>query len=214
MRMRKVGWAVEYLDRASCLVKNPASLKGKWKQILDADKLHVELGCGKGRYSLEYANQHPDDGFVAVEVNESAAGMAVKKFDEQGQYQNLLGVHGDARNLGEWFDTGEVDVIHLNFSDPWPKKRNAKRRLSSKAFVEAYREVLSQDGRIEMKTDNKDLFEYSVAQFSQNGFVIDELSVDYRRNEHPEDPITEYEQKFMDASAPIYRVVLRKGKVE
>lgn len=207
--MRKVKWAVDYLDEAKHLVREPEKRKGNWKADPDK-KLHVELGAGKGRYALDMAAKYPNEEFIAVEKNESAAGIAAKKYDMTAGLENLNLIHDDAAKIEEWFAPGEVDIIHLNFSDPWPKKRNAKRRLSSSSFLESYRKILAEDGRIEMKTDNQSLFEYSVAEFSKNGYLIDELSVDYRRNEHNEDAITEYEQKFIDLGQPIYRVVLVK----
>jgi tRNA (guanine-N7-)-methyltransferase len=208
--MRKVKWAVDYLDQAAKLAKNPEENKGNWKEKLNRSVLHVEIGAGKGRYSLDMANMNPEEGFVAIEKNESAAGIAAKKFDEQAEHDNLLLIQSDAASLSDWFAKKEIDVIHLNFSDPWPKKRYAKRRLSSSSFLEQYYNLLNDEGRIEMKTDNKALFEYSVAEFSKNNFYFDEVSVDYRRDPHPEDAITEYEEKFIDLNQPIYRFVARK----
>lgn len=211
MRMRKVAWAVDYLPESASLIKDPAENRPNHKR--KNRKLHVELGAGKGKYSLDMASMYPEEDFIAVEKNESAAGIAAKKYDE-ANLENLRLIHGDAADLASWFDRQKVDAIHLNFSDPWPKKRNAKRRLSSKSFLESYKEVLRPGGEVLLKTDNKDLFEYSVAEFSKNGFVIDELSVDYRRSTHVEDAITEYEQKFIDENKPIYRAVFINGAKE
>lgn len=209
MRMRKVKWAVEYLPISTKRIASPEKQVGKWKELLNTDVLHVEIGCGKGNYSIEMAKKYPTEGFIAVEKNESAAGIAAKKIDEEN-LDNLCLIHGDADKISTWFEKGEIDVIHLNFSDPWPKKRYAKRRLSSKTFLDQYKELLSSTGSIQMKTDNSSLFEYSVLMFLQSGFVMQEISVDYRRDVHDEDAITEYEQKFMDEGQPIYRVVFTK----
>ena len=208
MRMRKVKWAVEYLGQSKKKAAHPENRRGSWHS--DKKKLHVELGCGKGNYSLEMAKLYPDDLFIAVEKNDSAAGIAAKKFDES-ECDNLVLIHGDAADLGQWFDSGEIDVLHLNFSDPWPKKRYAKRRLSSSGFLNVYCSLLSSDGEIQMKTDNGPLFEFSVVEFLNTGFVLSELSVDYRRDPHPEDSITEYEEKFIRLGQPIYRCVFKKG---
>ncbi len=211
MRMRKVKWAVDYLENGSHrLVEKPQDNKGHWKEILNTDKIHVEIGCGKGNYSLNMSKLYKEEGFVAVEKNESAAGIASKKFDEYAKDEKLLLIHGDAANILEWFDKGEVDVIHLNFSDPWPKKRYAKRRLSSEKFLDTYRTILSEDGEIQMKTDNMDLFEYSVLEFEKNNFKLHEFSVNYRRAEHKEDVLTEYEEKFVEKGHPIFRAVWKK----
>ena len=156
--MRKKKWAEPWIEEHRDFVyQNPVENKGKWKELLQRDTLHLEIGTGRG-------------------------------------------------GLQEWFATGEVDVIHLNFSDPWPKKGNHKRRLSSTKFLEMYRDILTEDGYIRMKTDNKDLFEDSVLYFLQNDFTLTEFSVDFRRVEHAEDVITEYETRFMELGQPIYQL--------
>lgn len=209
MRMRKVKWATDYLPSAKCLIKDPQNQAGKWKQKLNTKTLHIEIGCGKGNYSLDMAKMYPDCGFIAIEKNESAAGIAAKKYDEDVNEKHLLLIQDDASSLSEWFDENEVDVIHLNFSDPWPKKRYAKRRLSSATFLDQYKRILSKNGEIQMKTDNSSLFEYSLIEFQNAGFKMVEISVDYRREKHDEDTITEYEQKFISLGQPIYRCVWR-----
>ena len=210
MRMRKVKWAVDYLPESKVLVSQPAENKGKWKALLNRKSLHIEIGCGKGNYSIDMANMYKEEGFIAIEKNESAAGIAAKKMDELSEHENLRLIQEDAAHLAEWFGEGEVDVIHLNFSDPWPKKRYAKRRLSSSSFLEQYKMILSEHGQIQMKTDNSALFEYSVLEFLRSGFVLEDISVDYRRETHDEDAITEYEEKFISLGQPIYRSVWTK----
>lgn len=200
-------WAVEYLEHSRSLVLDPTSKRGEWKQ--NNKRLHIEIGCGKGKYSFDMAKMYPEDTFVAIEKNESAAGMAAKRFDEE-KLQNLSLIHGDAQDLDTWFGNEEVDTIHLNFSDPWPKNRNAKRRLSSASFLKQYQSILSPNGQIQMKTDNQKLFEYSILEFLNQGFQLDDISVDYRRDDHPEDAITEYEEKFISLGQPIYRCVFVK----
>lgn len=206
--MRKVKWAVDYLEEAHTLILEPASVKGQWKECLHCERLHVEIGCGKGNYSLNMSNLYEAEGFIAIEKNESAAGIAAKKFDEvKGENSNLCLIQADAQNISEWFEEGEVDVIHLNFSDPWPKKRYAKRRLSSNVFLEQYAKILSDHGQIQMKTDNSSLFEYSLIEFQNAGYKMTDISVDYRREVHEEDVMTEYEEKFVGLGQPIYRCV-------
>lgn len=214
MRMRKVKWAVDYLPESKVLVQEPAENKGKWKALLNRKKLHIEIGCGKGNYSIDMANMYAEEGFIAVEKNESAAGIAAKKMDELSQNNNLCLIQDDATHISDWFATGEVDFIHLNFSDPWPKKRYAKRRLSSSSFLDQYKNILSSEGQIQMKTDNSSLFEYSVLEFLKAGFVLEDISVDYRREKHDEDAITEYEEKFISLGQPIYRSVWKKNQGE
>lgn len=239
MRMRRVGWAVEYLDEAEKLVRDPEAHAGQWKSLFTGDsqtdslstedeqaaetgnrtdsplcsqvpgRLHVEVGTGKGGYSLQMAALYPEERFVAVEKNDSAAGIAAKKYDEEGT-DNLLMIWNDARFIDSWFAPEEVDVIHLNFSDPWPKNRNAKRRLSADSFLRQYEKILKPDGELAMKTDNARLFEYSLLQFSKAGWPLLDASVDFRREDHPEDAMTEYESKFAAEGKPIYRAVWRR----
>lgn len=121
MRMRKVKWATDYLPTANCLVKEPSKQAGNWKKLMGTDTLHIEIGCGKGNYSLDMAKMYKDTGFIAIEKNESAAGIAAKKYDEDTENKHLKLIQDAASSIGEWFGPREVDVIHLNFSDPWPK---------------------------------------------------------------------------------------------
>ena len=169
MRMRKVKWATDYLPTANCLVKEPSKQAGNWKKLMGTDTLHIEIGCGKGNYSLDMAKMYKDTGFIAIEKNESAAGIAAKKYDEDTEDKHLKLIQDDASSIGEWFGPREVDGIHLNFSDPWPKKRYAKRRLSSASFLDQYKRILSRNGEIQMKTDNSALFEYSLIEFQNGG---------------------------------------------
>ena len=208
MRMRKKKWADPYLEaHQDYIFENPIDYKGKWKQILNCERLHLEIGMGKGSYLIQMASMYPDEGWIGMEKDRSAAAVAARaKLEGDGNTSNNRMIAGDARNILDWFENGEVDVIHLNFSDPWPKKQYQKRRLSSSEFLKIYRMILSEHGQILMKTDNQDLFEDSVLYFQENGFILTDFSVNYRRNEHPEDAITEYESKFMAEGMPIYRL--------
>jgi len=218
MRMRKKKWADPYLsEHSDFALENPVEYKGKWKEVLHCQsKLHVELGMGKGDYLNTMAVMYPEEGWVGLEKDRSAGAVAARKAlsEEGADLTNRRMIINQAEKLEDWFAPGEIDVIHLNFSDPWPKKHAHKRRLSSASFLEMYKSLLSKDGVVRMKTDNKDLFEDSVLYFLQNGFTIEELSVDYRRNEHPEDAVTEYESKFMALGQPIYLLAARERKEE
>ena len=119
MRMRKLPWAEEYLQDAEVVIKDPSQLKGRWRTLVHGEKLHLEIGCGKGDYWNQMAKRYPQDGWIAIEKNVSVAGIAVRKFDQQeGDLSHMRFIWGDAQSLEEWFDRGEIDVIHLNFSDP------------------------------------------------------------------------------------------------
>lgn len=210
MRMRKKKWAEPWIaEHADYIYTNPTEYAGKWRVLLGSCKaLHVELGTGKGDYLNHMAKMYPEEGWVGIEKDVSVAAVAARKAVEEVpcDLHNRRMIYGHAEDLQNWFRSGEIDVIHLNFSDPWPKKYTHKRRLSSAGFLDMYARLLAPDGRIQMKTDNKDLFEDSVLCFLQNGYTLEYFSVDYRRKEHPEDAITEYEQKFMDLGQPIYAV--------
>jgi len=209
MRMRKKKWADPWLEEhADYIYADPEENKGKWKQLLHCKELHVEIGMGKGDYLIHMAAMYPAIGWVGMEKDHSAAAVASRKALEADtlQIENNRMICGYAEDMQKWFADGEVDVIHLNFSDPWPKKHAHKKRLSSSKFLEMYRGLLSEDGCIRMKTDNKDLFEDSVLYFIQNDFILSEFSVDYHRVDHPEDAITEYEAKFMELGQPIYQL--------
>lgn len=209
MRMRKKKWADPWLaEHADYIFEDPAEYKGKWHELLGTDELHVEIGTGKGDYLNNMAAMYPEAGWVGIEKDRSAAAVAARKAVESEtlDLHNQRMIVNHAENLENWFAENEIDCIHLNFSDPWPKKYTHKRRLSSSKFLQMYRKLLSEKGMIRMKTDNKDLFEDSVLYFLDNGFRLTEFSVDFRRKEHPEDAVTEYEQRFLDLGQPIYQL--------
>lgn len=209
MRMRKKKWAEPWLnDHRSYIYTNPEEMIGKWKELFQCQQLHLEIGMGKGDYLIHMAKMYPDEGWIGMEKDHSAAAVASRKALEAEpiQIDNNRMICGYAEDMEKWFAPGEIDVIHLNFSDPWPKKHAHKKRLSSDHFLQMYRTLLSEKGCIRMKTDNKDLFEDSVLYFLQNEFELSEFSVDYHRIEHPEDAITEYESKFMALGQPIYQL--------
>lgn len=210
MRMRKKSWAEPYLnEHAELVIANPSELKGMWKQRLNKEFLRVEIGSGKGDYFTYMAAQYPNEGWVGIEKNINVAAIAAKKGVESGN-QNQLLIAQDAEDLSEWFENGEINVIHLNFSDPWPKTGYKKRRLSHRRFIEVYEKLLCENGQIIMKTDNRKLFEFSLLEFAQCRFVLSDVSVDFRAEEHPEDVMTEYERKFVELNQPIYRAVWTK----
>lgn len=211
MRMRKLPWAEDFLKEQSVVVEDPTTYKGKWKSLLSCDELHVEIGTGKGDYWTKMAQLYSEYGWIGIEKNTNVAALAVRKFSNMdGKKEHMRYINKDAKDLQTWFDEHEVDVIHLNFSDPWPKKRAHKKRLSNVSFIEQYATILKEDGELQMKTDNSSLFEYSVLEFQKANWYLHEFSVDYRRDEHDEDVITEYEHRFMEKGQPIYRAVWKK----
>ncbi len=212
MRMRKKKWAIPFLDENSdVVIANPQENKGKWKSILNVKELHVEIGCGKGDYISQMALKDQNVGWIGIERETNVAAVATKKILEQ-EHQNIKLIAQDAIVFDTWFAEGEIDVIHLNFSDPWPKEGYKKRRLTHGNFIEKYAYALTKEGKVIMKSDNCNLFEFSLVQFDALNFKLLDVSVDFRRNEHPEDVITEYEQRFLDLNQPIYRAVWCKKR--
>ena len=209
MRMRKKKWAIPYLQAQSAIViSDPTILKGKWQQTLKTSTLNLEIGTGKGDYITNMSLKHPETGWIGLEKDANVACIAVKKIVEKN-LNNILYINNDANNLLDYFAKNELDTIYLNFSDPWPKKGHTKRRLSSANFLNKYYEILKSDGKIIMKTDNYKLFNYSVVEILKNNFKLEELNVNFRSDEQ-DDPITEYEQKFLDLGQPIYRAIFKK----
>jgi len=211
MRMRKKPWAHDMIaSRTDCVIADPSSMKGRWHAIAPG-RLHLEIGSGKGGYWIAMGHAYSQEGWVAVEKVPDAAAIALKKAGPD-VLTSMKMIIGDGRDVAEWFAPGEVDCIHLNFSDPWPKKGHAKRRLTFPSFLANYAAILSADGQLIMKTDNEGLFDFSLATFAAAGWVTVEQCRDWRGQPHPEDAITEYEQSFMDLHEPIYRAVFSKPR--
>ncbi len=209
MRMRKIPWAKDYIAECDKVVQKPHENQGKWREVLNRDSLRLEIGSGKGDYWIGMSKLYPETAWVGVEKDSSVAALALKKV-EGTVMDNALFINSDAQEVDLWFAKGELDAIHLNFSDPWPKKRNSKRRLSHGNFLNKYKELLNDDGEIVMKTDNRKLFEFSLVEFGKNGFELQEVWLDFRSETHDEDQITEYESKFMGLNQPIYRGIWKK----
>ncbi|MGI6608351.1 MAG: tRNA (guanosine(46)-N7)-methyltransferase TrmB [Erysipelotrichaceae bacterium] len=213
MRMRRKPWAEDMIrQRNDCVISDPAALKGKWKTS-GFNTIVVEIGAGKGDYWIQMAEKNPEELWIAIEKNIDAAAIALKKSINCTR-ENMKLIINDADKIDLWFADGEVDRIHLNFSDPWPKKAHTKRRLTYDTFLKRYKKVLKEGGRIIMKTDNAKLFEYSLITFNENNWSLKEINVDFRKEVHDEDAITEYESSFMQLDQPIYRAVFQTGSEE
>ncbi|TFJ92591.1 tRNA (guanosine(46)-N7)-methyltransferase TrmB [Lentibacillus salicampi] len=206
MRQRHKPWADDFLkENTHVIIPNAAEKKGKWQALFGNDHpIHVEIGTGKGQFISGMAEQYPDINFIGIELAKSIIVMAGSKVKEAG-LDNVSLVYQDAADLHELFAENEISVIYLNFSDPWPKKRHAKRRLTFHTFLEQYQHILRPDGEIVLKTDNQGLFEYSLVSFSQFGLKLKEVNLDLHDIEDPENVMTEYEEKFSAKGQPIYR---------
>jgi len=201
MRLRNVKNAKDIVKNSPFVVQNPQEHKGKYKELFgNNNPIHLEIGMGKGNFILDKAKKNPDINFIGLEKYDSIVCRALEKADVQ-QPSNLKIMCVDALELADIFDK-EIDVIYLNFSDPWPKKRHAKRRLTSHVFLPIYDKVFSGIPTIIQKTDNVGLFESSIVSLSTYGYTIEEISLDLAST-GMENSLTEYEAKFMSLGTKI-----------
>ena len=210
MRMRKKKNLDVRLARcAPVMVDDPRAWRGRWRELFGNNHpIRLEIGCGKGRFILETARRNPDVNFVAIEREEGALIMATEKAMDAA-LPNLRFLSFDAAALGEIFAPGEVSLIYLNFSDPWPPNRQRKRRLTWRAFLAVYDQILSDDGAIFFKTDNQRLFEWSLGELCQFGWLLQNISLDLHNSDY-DNIMTEYEEKFSAQGYRIYRLEARK----
>ncbi|QBK26565.1 tRNA (guanosine(46)-N7)-methyltransferase TrmB [Ureibacillus thermophilus] len=208
MRMRNKPWAKEFIEQhPEIIIQNPENYKGKWNELFGNNHpLHIEVGSGKGQFIVGMAQANPEINYIGIELYDKVIVKALEKALEAGSPPNLRLLKINAEELEKFFKKNEVQRIYLNFSDPWPKKRHAKRRLTHERFLKIYESILVDEGEIHFKTDNRGLFEYSLVSMSQYGMVLQYVSLDLHANE-PEDNIrTEYEEKFSAMGQPIYRL--------
>ena len=207
MRMRKKKNLDVRMQRcADWLVEAPEQLRGHWRgRLPGAEELRLELGCGKGRFTVETAARHPKALFVAIERVPDALITAMECARERG-LSNVLFICGDAADLEKMFAPGEVDLLYINFCDPWPSKRHAKRRLTYEAFLREYRAILRDGAEIHFKTDNRPLFEFSLTQFPRAGYALTQVTRDLHREE-PDAVMTDFEAVFHAQGVPINRCV-------
>ncbi len=212
MRLRNIPRARDTIQDSPFVVQFPEQQKGCWKELFGNDHpLHLEIGTGKGRFILELAQQNPNINYVGIEKYSS---VLLRGVDRQNELElpNLRFIRGEAELITEYFSEGEIQKIYLNFSDPWPKKRNAKRRLPSKEFLRRYDVILAKEGSIEFKTDNRELFDFAVEEVPFSSFAISVLTYDLHA-----DPVlnqgnimTEYEERFSAKGNKINKYVLRR----
>ncbi len=212
MRLRKVKNAIEKINEyPNIVIPNAIDYKGKWNTLFkNNNPIYLEIGMGKGKFIIEHAKRNKDINFIGLEKEESVLVRALEKVIEQEEIPNLIFLHEDAFELNNIFEDHEISKIFLNFSDPWPKSRHEKRRLTCNNILNSYRQALKIDGSIEMKTDNRKLFEYSILEFIHNGLKFNELSLNL--HEDQEDIITtEYEDKFVSKGNVIYFVEVKNN---
>lgn len=218
MRLRNIPGAQNAILESPYVVQEPQTKKGHWTEVFEKKQpLYIEVGMGKGRFLMDLARLHPEINYVGIEMYDSVLLRALQKreeLEEKGEvYSNLFFMRVDARLLPEIFEKGEADKIYLNFSDPWPKARHAKRRLTSREFLARYDKILVPDGKVEFKTDNKDLFEFSLEEVKEAGWNLEAFTFDLHHNEEmvQGNVMTEYEEKFSSMGNPICKMVISRG---
>ncbi len=206
MRLRNIPGVEQALLQYPTFVEKPLDYKGRWREYFGNDNpIHVEIGCGKGRFITTLAAKFPDVNFIAIELKAEVIFRAAERTDMK-QIANLAFVQFNAELLTELFTPGEIERIYLNFSDPWPKKRHYKRRLTYASFLHTYRQVLKPNGEIHLKTDNQQLFEFSLNQFANEGFQLRHITFDLHQSAFAEENVmTEYEERFSKRGQRIYR---------
>ena len=214
MRMRKKpNLSNRMEDCASYLIADPAAHRGHWRDLKpDAAELRLELGCGKGRFTAETAAQHPEVLYIALERVPDAMIVAMERCRDMG-LKNVYFIDGDAALLRDYFAPDEVDLLYINFCDPWPSHKHARRRLTHERFLILYRGIIRDGGQIHFKSDNHDLFEYSLFQFPKAGYTLSEVT----RNLHENGicgVMTDYEEKFHNMGTPINRCVGTKHPMD
>lgn len=209
MRLRNKPWAKPLIEaNPQWVVTNPSEYRGKWQERFEkVQPLYIEVGMGKGRFIVEMAKKYPHYNFIGLEMQTVATGIALKKQLVE-QLPNLQLVCANGAGLTEFFATDEVAGIYLNFSDPWPKNRQEKRRLTYKSFLAAYKEIMVADGQLEFKTDNRGLFEYSLASLNNFGMTFEKVWLDLHADEEAvvDNVMTEYEEKFSSKGQTIYKL--------
>lgn len=215
MRLRNVKGARETIQANDFVIKEEDIVKGQWSEVFGNDKpIQLEIGMGKGKFIMQLAEENPDINYIGIEKYSS---VLVRALEKRAEYEgeNLYFLRIDAEIIPELFEKGEVDQIYLNFSDPWPKERHAKRRLTSKEFFARYDQILKPDGVVIFKTDNKDLFDFSLEQIPLAGWKLKNYTYDLHNSEYVEGNImTEYETKFVNEGKPICRLVAYREAAE
>ena len=210
MRLRNVKNKEEIINSSSYFIDDGSIYKGHWNEYFgNNNPIYIEIGMGKGQFIIESAKMYPDINFIGIEKYDSVIARALQKIPEG--LDNIAMIRMDALQIDSVFDH-EIDHIYLNFSDPWPKNRHHLRRLSSKVFLEKYDLIFRKNKIIEMRTDNRELYCYSLIEFSKYGYILEKISFDLHKDDRPL-ITTEYEDKFSEDGMPIYYVLCKKKDV-
>lgn len=212
MRLRNVTGSREMIAGSDYVIHEPDQQKGKWHEIFGNNhSIRIEIGMGKGRFIMDLARMNPDINYIGIEKYSSVLIRGIQKM-EADPLPNLYFIRMDAEEITSVFDKGEVERIYLNFSDPWPKDRHAKRRLPSREFLHRYDEILIPDGIIEFKTDNHDLFQFALEELEPAGWHLNQMTEDLHHNAEMMEGnvMTEYEERFSSLGNPIYKYVISR----
>lgn len=210
-RRKKKGSDEKLLSYQNYVIKEDIDkLKGIWSNKFNNNNpIHVEFGTGRGKFITTLAKQNPNINYIAMEIKEEVLLKAVEKADE-ANLKNILFIWGNVNSILDYFDKGEVNRVYVNFCDPWPKTRWSKRRLTHSNYLNKYKEILNDEGEVHFKTDNQDLFEFSLNEIASNDWLLKNISLDLAKNENIENVTTEYEDKFMSQGMKIYRCEAKK----
>lgn len=209
MRLKHIKGAEEAIAASSLVIHDAKERKGKWQELFGNDHpIYIEIGMGKGQFLMELAKQNPQINYLGMERYSSVLLRALQKMEEE-PLPNLYFLCEDAAELPEMFGKGELDRIYLNFSDPWPKARHARRRLTSTEFLGRYNQVLAPEGQVEFKTDNEALFDFSLESVEEAGWKLMGCSRDLHHDPsmNAGNIMTEYEEKFSSKGNPIYKLI-------
>ena len=212
MRLKNIPGARERIRESQFVIQDPKEKKGKWRYFFGNDQeIHIEVGMGKGKFMMEMAERNPMINYIGIEMYSSVLLRAVQKMEEK-ELQNLRFILMDAREITEVFEKEEVDKIYLNFSDPWPKDRHAKRRLPSRQFLQRFDQILKKEGVIEFKTDNRALFDFAVEETEPAGWSILAMTYDLHKEEEmmKKNVMTEYEERFSSLGNPICKYIIKR----
>ena len=212
MRLRNVTGSREVIAASDLVVHEPQAYRGKWHEIFgNHNPIRLEIGMGKGRFIMDMARQNPDINYVGIEKYSSVLIRGIQKL-EADPLPNLYFIRMEAEEITAVFAAGEVDRIYLNFSDPWPKDRHAKRRLPSREFLQRYDEILIPEGVIEFKTDNHDLFQFALEELEPAGWHLEQMTEDLHHDAQmmQDNIMTEYEERFSKKGNPIYKYVIAR----
>ena len=213
MRLRNIPGSEEVLENSNYVINDPKKFKENWNTVFEnKNPIHIEIGMGKGKFIVTLAKQNPEINFIGIEKYSSVLLRAVQKLqDEENDLRNLRLICIDAKEIEDVFGMEEIKKLYLNFSDPWPKDRHAKRRLTSKEFLKRYESIIERNGLIEFKTDNKILFDFSLEEYKKSNWELNAVSFDLHNDAslNRNNVMTEYETKFSQMGNPIFKMILK-----